>query len=827
MSRRQRTLAKRILLVLSAVIALPLLAGLLAIVLINPNDYKPQVVAALQSATGRKVSIGGAISVGFGFSPTVTLRDVHLANPPGFSRDDMAIVGSLETEVSLTSLVFGKIHISQLDISDADVQIETNPLGQTNTQFGPAKPGNAGANPAANAAAKPSANPMDQLQIDEIGIFGGRFATRDDVKGTRHELVINRTVLRTIGADQTLSVAGDIAYDRTPLAFSLETGALGRLFGQDVGPQDWPVRARGQSGNSQFSVQGTLRDPLAGRGYRISVEAAVDDLSRLSPLLSAALPPVHDLRLSVEIRDQDGVPQFSSLLVRSGRSDLTAYADGLSLDHLVLSAPSMDQPMHGELVGQFGNQPLQASLDIGAPQSLVTAALLGASKVSGADQRLPMAINAQIAGAKFEVKGQLAQPTALAGLDARVDVQIPDLTAFSALAGRKLPALSNLAFNVQVTDRAGGLAQGVTLHNIAFSGSPGDVAGDLDIALKPRLALVGNVSGKRLDLDALQLASDKASAASNAQPPAPQRQTVATRFVIPDTVIDFSPLTSLDADLTLAMGDVRSGGVDYRDIAGHAVLSNGKLVIDPFAATLPGGKLELKLSLDSLALPPAMGVVLSAPGLALKPLLTAFHQPDDVTGTVEIGADLTAAGRTPRAIAASLSGKLGVAMVDGELDNRLLGGPLNEVLRAARLPSDVLVGGSGGNRTRLRCVALRMDAVRGLANLSTLVLQTSAAQLQGSGMINLADETLALRLRPALRTGGPVVVIPVRASGTLAAPVVTLDASGAAQGVVSSVTGGLSGLVRNPIGTAGSALSDNDPCGPGLAAARAAQPATK
>ena len=220
-----------------------------------------------------------------------------------------------------------------------------------------------------------------------------------------------------------------------------------------------------------------------------------------------------------------------------------------------------------------------------------------------------------------------------------------------------------------------------------------------------------------------------------------------------------------------------------------------------------------------------MSVVLNAPGVALKPILSALGQPDDVTGTLEIAADLAATGRTQRAIAGSLTGRVGMAMVDGELDNRLLGSGLSEVLRVARLPSDALIGGSGGNRTRLRCAAVRIDSVRGLATLNALVLQTSVAQLDGNGAINLAEEGLNLRLRPALRTVGPTVPVPVRVNGSFAVPIVSLDAAGAVEGVAGSVTGGLSSLARNPFGAvagaAASVVSGDDVCAPGLAAARA------
>ena len=89
--------------------------------------------------------------------------------------------------------------------------------------------------------------------------------------------------------------------------------------------------------------------------------------------------------------------------------------------------------------------------------------------------------------------------------------------------------------------------------------------------------------------------------------------------------------------------------------------------------------------------------------------------------------------------------------------------------------------------------------------------------VNGAGTLNLRDEGMLLHLRPMLRAGASLV-IPVRVTGTLAAPKIEPDAAGSLATVA--------GLAprTSPLGLALAAMVANersgDVCGPALAAAR-------
>ena len=110
-----------------------------------------------------------------------------------------------------------------------------------------------------------------------------------------------------------------------------------------------------------------------------------------------------------------------------------------------------------------------------------------------------------------------------------------------------------------------------------------------------------------------------------------------------------------------------------RAISTHLDLHGGKLKLDPVVATLPAGRLEGAFTADASQAAPPVTLRLNAPSLALQPVFAAVGKPEYVNGNIELHANLSGAGATPHAIAASLNGTLGVAMQNATVDNRLLG----------------------------------------------------------------------------------------------------------------------------------------------------------
>src|SRR6185312_4517976 len=268
-----------------------------------------------------------------------------------------------------------------------------------------------------------------------------------------------------------------------------------------------------------------------------------------------------------------------------------------------------------------------------------------------------------------------------------------------------LPAVKSIAFQGRLTDATGGLAHGVQLHAMKLTSADGDVSGDLSASVGGKPTLTGKLHAERIDADALLAAAGKPVApAPAAGAPAAPRPGNARLFSAEP--LPFDMLRAANADVALTVGTLRSGGADYRGIQVHAVLHDGKLRVDPFAADLPEGHLDARLSADASQPAPPVALSMTAPGLAVAPLLAAAGLPAYANGKLEVHADLHGAGTSPHAIAASLDGTLGLAMQGGTIDTKLLNSMLGSVLEKANLLA--LLGQGGSNE--LRCFALHGQA---------------------------------------------------------------------------------------------------------------------
>ena len=144
--------------------------------------------------------------------------------------------------------------------------------------------------------------------------------------------------------------------------------------------------------------------------------------------------------------------------------------------------------------------------------------------------------------------------------------------------------------------------------------------------------------------------------------------------------------------------------------------------------------------------------------MPLRPLLAVLNSPLIATGAVDMRADLNAAGDTPHALAASLDGWAGVAVEGGRIDASLINRWLDQL-------RPLHVGGS--DTSDLRCFAAKAEARDGIVTFQPSAFNTAALILEGSGQVNLANETMSLRLRPRTKIGGTGIALPLLVTGGL------------------------------------------------------------
>ncbi len=431
--RRQKRFVRIGLWSLATLFGLLIVAVATVLLSFDADSFKPRVVAAVKQATGRDLTLHGPIRLGLSLQPTLIVQDVSFANPPGFSQPQMATLQQLELKLALLPLLDHRVEIRRLVLVKPDILLETDAQGRPNWTFAP----EAGPSPAqqvATANTAPGGTPTS-ISIADVRITDGTLTWRDGKSGRAAVVALGKVELGAASPDANVRLTAAASYDGTPFSVIGEVGPLARL--QDsAATTPWPVQLSLEALGAKLALDGTIKQPLLGRGYAGKLTASVPDVAALAPLLpSEKLPALHDVRLAGQFADTGTpLPQVSGLTLHIGQSDLSATVAGLRLDKLDVTAAQLDQPVQIAAQGSVGNAPVSLAGTIGAP-----AALLPGGQ---APTPLPIDLTLQALGSTLTVKGTAVQARdGRPSLQADIVADTIDLDSATALFA-KVPAPS-------------------------------------------------------------------------------------------------------------------------------------------------------------------------------------------------------------------------------------------------------------------------------------------------------------------------------------------------------------------------------------------------
>jgi AsmA protein len=136
--------------ILVGVIVVLIIGAIVTItLLVDPNDYKPQITDAVAQATGRTLTLEGDLALDFFPSIGVALGAASLSNAEGFGDAPFASIESARVSVAVLPLIFGAVSIGEVSLDGLRLNLARNARGVNNWQdLG----GDASAPPAGGAA---------------------------------------------------------------------------------------------------------------------------------------------------------------------------------------------------------------------------------------------------------------------------------------------------------------------------------------------------------------------------------------------------------------------------------------------------------------------------------------------------------------------------------------------------------------------------------------------------------------------------------------------------------------------------------------------------
>ena len=121
--------------VLALVVALAL-AGYLVLRNLNLDDYKDVIAAEVKEITSRDLDIRGHITFSISLKPTITARDLALANASWAGEQDLLGIDQLDITLDLIGLLFGTFDTTELAFKGGKLSLERSASGQGNWQLG-------------------------------------------------------------------------------------------------------------------------------------------------------------------------------------------------------------------------------------------------------------------------------------------------------------------------------------------------------------------------------------------------------------------------------------------------------------------------------------------------------------------------------------------------------------------------------------------------------------------------------------------------------------------------------------------------------------------
>lgn len=207
---------RKLLIAAGALVVVAVGVVLILPMLIPADRVKDEVAAQVKAATGRNLTIAGDVSVSVLPSLAVTVRDVALSNPPGFTSRDMLRLSSLDVRLKLMPLLSGAVEIDSFVLVEPMITIETDRKGRSNLDFA------ATSAPAPKEESKPGAAPAFDLKLGDVAIQNGTLVVIDGKASTREEFTDLDLTLTLDSLDDPLAAKGGVTWRGQPVDFTLD-----------------------------------------------------------------------------------------------------------------------------------------------------------------------------------------------------------------------------------------------------------------------------------------------------------------------------------------------------------------------------------------------------------------------------------------------------------------------------------------------------------------------------------------------------------------------------------------------------------------------------
>ncbi|HBN91719.1 MAG TPA: hypothetical protein DD397_04080 [Hyphomonas sp.] len=551
----------------------------------------------------------------------------------------------------------------------------------------------------------------------------------------------------------------------------------------------------------------TFQDDQSGETYKLSeldLEASLRGMDQ--PLSATASGRFQEQAFTVDIW-LDAPEALTRNLPAQARLDLASDLANIKYDGSVQlgDAPSLNGTFE-TVVADLAALTQQFELDVPARSAL--GRLQVAGKASGALDspsltELKLTHDSDLLSASYEGSVSLNGDGTVAGTLSIASDRMRDLLSAAAIELAPGDTLQTFA----VSGAANGTFKSVMVNNLNLSldALRGTGQAGIDVsATTPRI--IGDLSVPALDLTPFMGEPDPEKTNQGIQPWS-------------DETLELSGLKSVNANLSLEVGSLTIGDVELTDAVMDVDLTDGLLTADLSQFKAFSGLWLGKLTVDARPATPKVGFDMQGQNVAVANLLGTLAGFDSLTGTGQFKVSAQSSGTSIDAIMQAIDGEVSTSLSDGVVK----GLNVAALVRSASSLKQAIATGSiqelnfgealsQNAETDFSSFNTVLKVNDGVANVDVMKLLSPILGVDGTGQINLAAQSMDLRLatsvdKSAQGQGSVVqlngIPVPIRISGAWTNPKVTPDLSG----VSSAFKAELGSRVLEELGVSNSAGS--------------------
>ncbi len=282
---------KWILIICGGLIALVLLALLIIPMVIDVQDYKPQIEKRISDATGRTITLGGDLKLSLFPWAGLSFSDLHLGNPAGFSEKDLLVIDDFDVKVKFFPLLSKDIQVKRFVLNGVKIILEKKKNGQAGWEgIGPSGKPNAKTPERVEkkSTETPAGSfPLKSLAIGAFEINNGSVLWLDQAAGNRYALSDFNLDLKDVSLDKPIKISLSARVEAHPVSLEGSIGPVGSQPGKGTIPVNFSVKALE---TLAITLGGTIVDPATRPGFDLTVKIDPFSPRKLTAALGRDFP---------------------------------------------------------------------------------------------------------------------------------------------------------------------------------------------------------------------------------------------------------------------------------------------------------------------------------------------------------------------------------------------------------------------------------------------------------------------------------------------------------------------------------------------------------